>query len=485
MKREHAVLTIIFLLCLAIRLFFAFQSQTFTGDEAYFNLRQIESIKDSGMPILNDDLSYGGRTFIFMPLFHYILAAFSFVMPTVIVLKLIPNIFASSLVFIIYLITMRITRNVNAALFTAFISSFIPIWLFESINTVSIHSLFVPLFFLMVYLILDLKNKTKLFIITSLFLSLLTGSALILIFCFVFYLLIMKLERIKIKSEVVESILFFSLFSAWVSFIIYKKALIENGALVIWQNVPSELFSNYFASTSILEILFMIGFIPVIAGFYVMYHYFFTEKKQSVLLLNAIALSMLLFLWLKLVQPALGITILGITFVLLFGSFFGTLLDYFDKTHFGKFKNFAIAGFFLLFILNSVIPSFIYAKESVDSSLSENELNALDWIKDNTENNSVILSRIEDGHFITSIAERRNVADTKFLLIDNSDDYFKETNVVLDTRYKTNGIRILTKYNADYVYVSDGTPLFYADEECFDLVYNETVLIYKSLCELK
>ena len=97
MKREHIILIIIFILTLSFRLYFAFQNPNFDY-ESYFSVRQVNQIIKTGLPLFRDSLSYGGRTFLFIPVFHYILAIFSSILTAGIALKLIPNLFASSIV---------------------------------------------------------------------------------------------------------------------------------------------------------------------------------------------------------------------------------------------------------------------------------------------------------------------------------------------------------------------------------------------------
>ena len=55
-----------------------------------------------------DNLSYGGRTFIFPPFFHYLMAFFSLIFSTAIATKLIPNILYTCLVLIVYLTAKKI-----------------------------------------------------------------------------------------------------------------------------------------------------------------------------------------------------------------------------------------------------------------------------------------------------------------------------------------------------------------------------------------
>ena len=114
MKRKHHhyyLLALVFVFALAVRLYLAFQTPNFSVDEAYFNYRQVESIRHDLIPSYLDTLSYSGRTHIFHPVYYYLLAAFSFLMGTALTLKIIPNILAVSLVLIIYFIVLEITSN--------------------------------------------------------------------------------------------------------------------------------------------------------------------------------------------------------------------------------------------------------------------------------------------------------------------------------------------------------------------------------------
>jgi hypothetical protein len=68
--REYWIVALIFVLVLATRLLFIIPAKSFDY-EAYDVLRQAEHIKEAGMPLFNDPLSYSGRTSIFPPLFYY------------------------------------------------------------------------------------------------------------------------------------------------------------------------------------------------------------------------------------------------------------------------------------------------------------------------------------------------------------------------------------------------------------------------------
>src|SRR3990167_7023349 len=95
------IVWIIFLAVLAIRIFLAFQNDYFSYD-SYFHIRQVDSIVNTGKPVFDDPLSQGGRFFLFSPVFHYIFALFSLLVPFEIIGKIIPNILYALLIPLSY-----------------------------------------------------------------------------------------------------------------------------------------------------------------------------------------------------------------------------------------------------------------------------------------------------------------------------------------------------------------------------------------------
>ena len=134
-KNKNYLLIGIFLFTLAFRLYFSLQTNYFSSDDAYFNIRHTNYIIENFKPIYYDELSYGGRYVLYPPLFHYFLAIFILIP---FALKIIPEILLASLVFFVYLIAKEITKDENAALFSALISAFIPLYISETLNQVSI-----------------------------------------------------------------------------------------------------------------------------------------------------------------------------------------------------------------------------------------------------------------------------------------------------------------------------------------------------------
>ncbi len=495
LKRHQILLISIFVLVLAIRLYFAFQTPNFTNN-AYFNLRQIEHIKETGLPLYEDNLSYGGRTYIFTPLFHYILAFFSLVLPLAFVAKLLPNIFAASLVFIIYLVSKEITKNTNAALFASFMAGFIPVFFSNTINSVSIFSLIIPLNFLVIYFFLKTReNKKNVVYMLALFFTLLLihPASFILILGFLVYLLVVELENIGLEKWEVEVILFFTALIVWFNLVVYKNAFLVHGPNLIWRNIPPQIQSLYFSRTSIAEAIYQIGVVPFLCGVYLIYSYFYKYRKKNIHFIISFIIAAFVLLAFKLIEPILGLMFLGTFLVLLLSQFYMNFTFYIEKTRLSNLKKGIVIILIAVFVVTSIIPSISYASIEVKNSVTDSDISALAWIRENTPKNSIVLAPLEEGHLITTISRRKNVLDDNFLLIRDAKQRYEDTRIIYTTQYETNAVSLLNQYNVDYIYFSNGAKKAYAiprmsyvnEKKCFELVYDRDVKIYKTLCRLE
>ena len=113
----------------------------------------------------------------------------------------------------------------------------------------------------------------------------------------------------------------------------------------------------------------------------------------------------------------------------------------------------------------------------------------MNWIKENTPENSTIVSAYTEGHLITSIAGRKNFIDQNFLLIKDINQRFEAHEIIYTSKFSTNSIRVLTKYDINYIYFSpkakstfDIKEIAYINKGCFPLVYDKEVKIYKVNC---
>jgi hypothetical protein len=501
MNRKHLLLLLlIFLSVIALRLYFALRSPYFSDDQAYFVQRQVEHIAKTGLPLFYDPLSYGGRVLVFLPLFYYSLAIFAWFMPVSLVLKIIPNIFASLLVFVIYAITMRLANNPKIGIITAAISAAVPIYVSQTVNGASIYSLIMPLLFLTVYFFMRIGEKkvyTTLLVACFFVLVFTDAIVVVLVFALIIYLILAKVEGLKTERSELELALFLLFFAIWSYFIIFKKLFISYGSALVWQNIPSELLSQYFQKITIVGAMNQIGLVPLLAGIYIFYKYIFQLKNKTIYLLISFAISVSLLLWLKLVAFDGGLIILGIILVLLLGQFLKVALNYVQKTKLAELPAypFVLSGSLLIiFVVTSVLPTLFYTDREIRMGFDEGDIQAMLWLRNSTNTNDVVLGTLRDGHLITSVAQRPNVMDSNFLLIPNINQRLKDLKTIFTTSSEIEAVNLLTQYKVQYIYFSKFAKLTYKrtslpytdDINCFQLVYDsEQYQVYKTKCKLE
>jgi 4-amino-4-deoxy-L-arabinose transferase-like glycosyltransferase len=489
-------LVLLFVLVLGIRLYLAFQTEFFNYD-AYFNLRQAEYIHDNGLPLYKDDLSYGGKTQLFAPLNHYILAAFSFIMPLETAAKIIPNLFAAMLIFVVYLIAFRISKSSPVSFATALMSGLIPVY-FVDLNRVSVNYLALLLVFTIIYCMLRLNERKYVdyTLILMFLLVLTTPMAFVLVIGLLLYLLLLRLENMPIEMKELELILFLTFLVFWVNLLIYKNAFLAHGFLVIWQNIPIQVLSNFFSTLGFIQLFWAVSIVPLILGIYAFYAVFHHEQSKDLLLVMALGLSTFLLLWFKLLDLISGLIFLSIIFVIMTAYSLKRLNEFISKSKIHKYQILINISLILLFMV-SLIPSSIAIVNSSKlgpmATPTVADVEALQWARSNTPNSTIIMSGLDEGNMVTYYANRKNVMDTNFLLTPRIDQRLSDLNEVYTTTFETNAIGILTKYNSKYILVSSHTLNYYGvskmsylmDDKCFDLVYyREGTYLYKNNCKI-
>jgi len=490
-------LLLIFLVVLAIRLYIAFQTPLFNYD-AYFSLRQIDNIKDSGFPLYKDALSYGGKTQLFAPLNYYILAGFSLIMPSEVAAKIIPNIIAALIIFIVYYLSFKITKNNKISTITSFMSGFIPIY-FVDINRISINYLAILLIFTIVYCMLRLNERKYVdyALILMFLLVLSTSMAFVLVIGLLLYLLLLKLENFAVEMKELEIILFFTFLVFWVNLLIYKNAFLTHGLLVIWQNIPVTILSSFFSNIGFIQVLGAVSIIPIIFGVYAFYAAFHLERSKDVMILISVGLSAFILLWFKLMDFISGLIFLSITLVILTSYSLKRLSDFIEKSKIHRYDKIITAAIIILFII-TVIPSLVSIVSSSRigplSTPSMNDVVTLKWCSENLPKSAVITAGLEEGNMVAYYGQRKNIMDTNFLLTPQIDQRLDDLNSIYTTTFETKAISTLNKYNSKYILVTQETLKNYNiakvsyvdDDKCFKLeYYRNGTYLYNTDCKVE
>ncbi|MBI4153245.1 hypothetical protein HY497_01865 [Candidatus Woesearchaeota archaeon] len=490
-KRDVVLLGLLFLTVLSLRIYFAFKTPYFSYD-AYFDLRIIEHIAETGRLSVQDPLAYGGRTVIVLPLFYYLLGLLAWIFPLQLVAKAAPQFFMSFLPIVVFLIVEKITQKSPVAFFSAVLSAFVPVVLVDTLYSISPITLVVPLLFLALFVFLHIDKKTSafyfVFIVAAL--SLVHPSSAILIIALIGYLFISMLERLELEKPELELIFFSTFLFLWLLFIFYKRAFIFHGFALLQQNIPSEIISRYFTHLSFAGALVQIGLLPLIGGVFALSKYLFIKNKQLYMYI-ALAISVTVLLWLRLIQPSLGLIFLSISLCILSGPTYVYLVRYFNKTKLSYLYPLFIITAWLLVIPLLVVPTLYLAGQ--ERGIPDPVYEAMIWLKENTPEDSVVLAAPPEGHALAGIAERKTVIDDYFLLIKDADGRLSDVNRAFTTPFATEAAKLFVKYDIDYILFSRDaeaaysiTSLAYKDEECINKVYDRNgVAIFRTRCRVE
>ena len=272
----------------------------------------------------------------------------------------------------------------------------------------------------------------------------------------------------------------------------FKKAFLSHGYSLIFQNIPNILLTEYFKQVSITEALYLIGFIPFIAGVWMIYHTVFSDKNRESFLLISFVIVITVSLWFKLIELQLGLMYLGVALAVLFGKACSLFVEYLNKTKAVRYKHLMYIVIIAVLISTSVIPSIRLAMDNINHATSKNIISGLSFAKEFSENSeSRIISDIQSGHTITYFSSKKNLIDNNFLLIRDINEITTDLNAIFTTQSTTIGTGLLNKYNAEFVLLTENAKNTYKIQElpmytstCFERITFGEVILYRNLCRV-
>ncbi|MFP4112221.1 MAG: hypothetical protein ACLFPQ_00995 [Candidatus Woesearchaeota archaeon] len=495
--RKKYLIFIIFFIVLQLRLLFAFQTSEFSDDFSYYALRQVEHIKAKGVPFFEDDKSFFTQSTSIYPVFYYLIALFSYLMPVIWAAKIIPNISASLIVFVVYALSYKLTRDRTASLFAAFLSGFLPVFFIDTVNSISVFSVIIPLLLFSFYCFLMIPSNEKYvyhFVIAVSLFSFTHPSVFILLFGLLVYFIIMKSESIETKSVEIEVIIVSLFIILWSQFLVYKNAFLIHGLNVISQNVPEQIMSLHFPETDIFSAIYMMGIIPVFFAVHTLFQYMQEKKSRYMFFFLSYTLPVFFMLWFNVIRLRIGLIFLSAAFVVISGRYFHDFMVYISKSKFAYLKGIFISVMIVIVALTMFIPAIDGSVESLENRPSDELIDGLLLLKDYSDPESVILSPLEISHIVQYYSNRTTFIDRDFLLISDINQKYEDYVTMYDTIYETEALEMLNKYSIDYIIFTpeitetlDSEELAYVgDESCFMEIYSkDDIKIYQVLCTLE
>ena len=471
-KKEFIFLVLLFLFTLFFRLHYTLSFNEFSSDTAYFHLTNIENLVQDKEILSYNPLSYGGRFLVYSWVFHVIFAILT--LGSKFLLKAIPEVFLSTLVFFVYLIAYEITKDKLSSFFSALLSAFIPIFLTETMNVISVYSLILPLLFLSFYLILKLNSSKYCYIliITVFLLSFIHPSSFIFVLTLIFYFFLMSGGALSSTRLEKEAALFSVLLMILVQFVIYKNLFLDKGLDIVWTNVPFTVLSDFFKQPTVFDFVLGFGVLPYIFGLLGLYLGLVKYKTKGAYLFGAFSLVILSLLALRFISINLGLMFLGLALSVVASIGIKSIFGYISNLRLSHFKPIFVLIFLILFVSLSFVPSVLAVKNLKD--ISEYKINDLYYLRGHSQIGSVVLGNIYEGHIISYFATRKNVADTNFLNAPNPVKRLGDIDQIYSQWSTALALELIRANSIDIIYLSNDTldrynitDLKYVNDECF------------------
>lgn len=484
-------LIFIVLIVATIRVGVSFE-QEHVDYSAYNVLKDVREIKESASPLYFDDLSYGGRERIVNFVYAYFLSALSLFLPEELVIKVIPNVFAALVVLPVFYLSKLITKDDIISLVSALVAGFLPATFLVGVNDGSAFTLSMLLLFTAVYFFIKSNRSTKhlgYLIATLVLLTLVSPMGSLLMLALLLYLSFLKLERMRVTQKESEITLFFGLLTLWYLFLVYKRAFLDHGASVIWQNLPRGEVASSFSQLTVFEAIISVGLLPLVGAAVGVYVAFSYQKRKSVFLLSSLGVISLALLFLQWVPLREGLYVLSLCLVIISSFSLRLFKEFIEKTKAHMYYGYALLGFVVLFFVFT-LP--IISALEFDDAPASSDVEVMLWAKDNVDDNAVVMASPGEGFFISYVGNKEVVLDDNYLLVFRSEERYSDVLELYGAVFKTQAIGIMQKYGAThFLYSMKGMEfsgkeeLQFIDENCFELVYSSSSsLLYERTCFL-
>lgn len=480
-KRLELFLFILLLVGVAAtQIYLSSQAPTPSFD-SYLEIRQVDSIANTGFPLSYDELSYQGRTYAGGGLFHYLCFVLSLVIPTVLLFKYGGILFLLLLVLFSYLITRHLFPTKGVALLTTTLVASSTVFLTTFANTLSSELVFAVFFLAAMYTFLRFEQEDAkpwwfiALVITSTFIS---SLSLLFVVIFLLYFALLRLENFSIKKKEFEAFLVCGLFVLWFHLLMYKKVLFSKGAYLLSQSIPVQLVNSYFQSVSFPLALSVVGLLPLLLGLTGLYMGLFGVRHRKLIFLSASILSFGLLVWFALLPFQSGLFFLVLTLSLISGLVFSKARTFFKKTTLSKLKVFLVLLLFLLLVL-TWFSAISYAPVILTNTPSSEELKALDFLSQESHPQETILSTVDEGHVVAQKTNRKVLMDTEFMLAPGVQQRYEDVQTLFLSQSELEVKRLLQAYDVSYVYYSAHAHQRYGNPSLFEYM-QESTLVYNT-----
>jgi uncharacterized membrane protein len=441
----------------------------YAGDAAYKYLIQAKHISEKGIPDFTNKEIVNGRTSFFPPLFEYILALFIILFGEMMGSNILNSVVLASIPFFIYILAKELQKNRSTATLSAILGGFVPILWLSSTNMAGKLPFILALTLLATSQYLKAlrdKKSSVYFYIVFILLCATTPAAVLLVIGMFLNLVLKYIEKKKTNPTENELFSFASSLYLFSVLIIYNTFFFGLGRKILWLNIPTKAQQILYSDFNLLEISYGLGVFPMLYGIWIIYSTLAHGKEiKKQHLTTAIVLSTLLLLWLKIIPWQLGVSILGVLFAAQFAVFLNQLKFAIKRSKFAKYHKIIYSSLIVLFLLASIIPAASFGINSSRNKEMANMEGALEYIKENTPENSRIVVDFNQGYGSYYYAKRKVFITNSFIAVKDPKERLEEYDKIYSARFETNAREILDKYNLSYIIINQRIQQVYGIKE--------------------
>lgn len=444
--------------------------------DAYHTLHLVQHIADTGMPLYSTDSAWGGARYTYMPLFYYLLAFSTILLPDKFALLIFPNIFMSAVPLLVYMIATQVSRDERPALIAALASVFVPLAYSETVVSAHPITLALPLLLLTYYYFLRLGRSPKdqlPFLVTVVALTLTHPISLVLIPAMALSVLLIRIQRTRFSHAMAEAALFTTVLMIWASLVFYKTALTAHGWGALWAGtaVPAG---------GIAAIAAAIGVVPLLLGAWASYEYLRQERSGAVHVVFAAALAVAALTAVRLLPLDIGLLVLGTFLCVLVAPAMELLGRMRSRSRWPSVYVLGFAALALLFVTTSAVPSIAAGIEALADTPSREERLAVEALA-RAAPGTVTHWDARHGYLLEAHG-LRTVVNRQSLAHPRSATIAEEMSNISDTRSEIRLVELLNDHAVRAVVFAPGEAPGFMSSRCFPLLANYSYEVYHVRC---
>ncbi len=407
--------------------------------------------------------------------------------------------FFSSSLYLVYLISFKISESKTSAIVSLLLYSSSIIFYF-SVFSFDSFLLSVPLILLFFYFIITKQFDFKKIFFLSLLLSLLDFKSFFLIYVlsFSYFIFLSKSEKINNRISELNFILILS--TIFFVSLVFRENLQFLGLKVLYPNLPLKLFFEIINPKNIVFRLYSSSIIVLLLGVFGVMVSYSKKVEKSYIVISSFFVSLIL---LFLTNNFFYIFFLGVSSSILSSFSINYFLQFVNLSKFKNYNGVIYFSFIFFLLFFNILQSFYdfehyKAQFYVDTDKLEVynmilKYNSSFGFEDDYNSFFRVFSPLEDSFKTEYFSGKDSFVTYEFNYVDTPNLFYNYYNIILNSKSNVEVISLLKKYNVRFL-IFYNKPFYLNDnvieKDCFKKIYennnnnnnNNNIFLYEFKC---